>query len=325
MFPYIGSMMTKADTQINAPQKIDPRELRNCFGKFATGITVITSNTKNGKKIGLTVNSFSSLSIDPPMILWSLDNRSFNLEDLKEASHFAVNVLASDQMEISNNFASRAEDKFDGIEIFDGKNGMPILKDTVAYLECKNVNQYPGGDHTIFVGEVVNFEISNKKPLLYANGQYGLAARHPSNHFPEPESLDSARDDDFIVLLLLRSYWEISDPFHRELLDEGIPVAHARILIHISQAPSMTAREVAKSTRIDMATVSMSLNWLRDNGQIEFDEDKCITLSDKGKEFLKSVKCRAQRFEEEVLDGYSPEDIFMLKSMLRKLIHRRDI
>lgn len=305
--------------------KIDARELRNCFGKFATGITVITSVSRQGGKIGLTVNSFSSLSIDPPMILWSLDNRSLNLEELIEASHFAVNVLASDQMEISNNFASRAENKFEDIDTIDGKNGMPLLKDTVAFLECKNIHQYPGGDHTIFVGEVEDFAISNKKPLLYANGQYGLAARHPSNHFPEPADGEAPQDDDFIVLLLLRSYWEISDPFHRELLDEGIPVAHARILVHISQTPNMIAAEVAKSTRIDMATVSMSLNWLRDNGQIEFDNDQCMILSEKGKDFLKSVKCRAQRFEDEVLDGYSAEDIDMLKFMLRKLIHRRDV
>lgn len=305
--------------------KIDARELRNCFGKFATGITVITSVSRQGIKIGLTVNSFSSLSIDPPMILWSLDNRSLNLEELIEASHFAVNVLASDQMEISNNFASRAENKFEDIDTIDGKNGMPLLKDTVAFLECKNVHQYPGGDHTIFVGEVEDFAISNKKPLLYANGQYGLAARHPSNHFPEPADSETPQDDDFIVLLLLRSYWEISDPFHRELLDEGIPVSHARILVHISQTPSMTAPEVAKSTRIDMAAVSMSLNWLRDNDQIIIDDDLCITLSNKGQEFLKSVKCRAQRFEDEVLDGYTEEDIDMLKSMLRKLIHRSDV
>ncbi len=115
--------MTKVDTSL-----IDARELRNCFGKFATGITVITSVAKDGSKIGLTVNSFSSLSLDPPMILWSLDNRSHNLEELKEASHFAVNVLASNQMEISNHFASRVEDKFEELETIEGKCGIPLLK-----------------------------------------------------------------------------------------------------------------------------------------------------------------------------------------------------
>ncbi|MDG1707651.1 MAG: flavin reductase [Emcibacteraceae bacterium] len=305
--------------------KIDAKELRNCFGKFATGITVITAVSPDGLKIGLTVNSFSSLSIDPPMILWSLDNNSHSLEALKATSHFAVNVLASDQMDLSNNFASREDDKFDNVDTFEGKCGLPLLVDTVSHLECKNVHQYPGGDHTIFVGEVEHFEISNKKPLLYTNGQYGLAARHPSNRFPEPTDVEAAQDDDFIVLLLLRSYWEISDPFHRELLDEGIPVSHARILVHISQTPNMTPAEIAQSTRIDMATVSMSISWLSDNGQLNLDNDQCITLSDKGKEFLNSVKRRAQRFEDEVLDGYSDQEIEMLKTMLRKLIHRKDV
>jgi len=96
---------------------IDVKILRNCFGKFATGITVITAFAPDGTKLGLTVNSFSSLSLDPPMILWSLDKKSKSLDALKSASHFAVNVLASDQMDISNNFARTSDDKFDHVEL----------------------------------------------------------------------------------------------------------------------------------------------------------------------------------------------------------------
>ena len=93
----------------------DVKLLRNCFGKFATGITVITAVAPDGTKLGLTVNSFSSLSLDPPMILWSLDKKSKSLDALKQAPHFAVNVLASDQMDLSNNFARTGDDKFDDI------------------------------------------------------------------------------------------------------------------------------------------------------------------------------------------------------------------
>ncbi|MCC3861260.1 flavin reductase [Pseudemcibacter aquimaris] len=303
--------------------KIDPRELRNCFGKFATGITVITAVGPDGKKIGLTVNSFSSLSIDPPMILWSLDNRSNNLDALKEASHFAVNVLASDQMDLSNNFASPKEDKFEGIETLEGKCAIPLLKDTVAHLECKNVNQYPGGDHTIFIGEVEHFEMGDKKPLLYANGNYGLAARHPSNQFPEPEA--KSHDGDFVMLMLLKSYREIAAPFHRELMDEGIPVAHARLISSISRNPGIITAELASDTDVDMATVSMSLKMLSDNGHINMDDDKGYYLTETGEEYMLSIRSRVKRFEDEVLDGFSSDEIDMLKKTLQKLINRSDI
>ena len=258
--------------------EIDPRELRNCFGKFATGITVITALAPDGTKIGLTVNSFSSLSLDPPMILWSLDLRSNSVEALKAAPHFAVNVLASDQMELSNNFASPSDEKFVDVELIDSEFDLPLLSETVAYLECKNIGQYEGGDHLIFIGEVVNFKINDKKPLLYANGQYAVAARHPGTKQADPGSRAKTSNDDFIIPLLLRSFWELSDPFYQELLDAGIPVAHARILVHLNHSPMLTTKEVAEAIRVDMASVAMSVSWLCDAGHISKQEDDRLGL-----------------------------------------------
>lgn len=304
---------------------IDTRALRNCFGKFATGITVITAFAPDGTKIGLTVNSFSSLSLDPPMILWSLDKKSNSVEALKAAPHFAVNVLASNQMDISNKFASPSEEKFVDVELIDSTYNLPLLSDTVAYLECKNLGTHEGGDHLIFVGEVVNFEIGDKKPLLYANGQYAVAARHPGTKQADPGTSATTSSDDFIIPLLLRSYWEISDPFYQELLDAGIPVAHARILVHLSHTPKLTAKEISAAIRVDIASVAMSVSWLCDNGHLDKLDDERYILSDPGRALLDDVQCRAERFEQEVLDGYSGAEIDMLKSILRKLIYRKDI
>ena len=304
---------------------VDVRVLRNCFGKFATGITVITALAPDGTKIGLTVNSFSSLSLDPPMILWSLDKRSNSLDALKNASHFAVNVLASDQMDISNNFARPGEDKFKDVDLVDSAFGLPLLAGTVAHLVCKNVGTYEGGDHLIFIGEVEHFDACDKKPLLYSNGQYSVAARHPGVKMAEPPAEERSSNDEFIVPLLLRSYWEISDPFYRELLDEGIPVAHARILVHLSHSPELTVRELSDAIRVDMASVAMSVNWLCDNGHLKKIENDKLVLSDKGRDHLDNVQRRAERFEKEVLDGYSEQDIELLKSMLRKLIYRNNL
>ncbi len=307
---------------------IDVRELRNCFGKFATGITVITAVAPDGTKIGLTVNSFSSLSLDPPMILWSLDKKSKNLMVLENASHFAVNVLASDQMDISNNFARTSDEKFEGVELSPSQCDLPLLSGSVAHLECKKVNMVEGGDHVIFIGQVEHFEISNKKPLLYTNGQYTVAARHPLTKLPEPDDVEQKQHhstDDFIVPLLLRSYWEISDPFYQELQGEGIPVAHARILVHLSHEAELTAPELAAAIRVDMASVSMSVNWLCDNGHLNKTDDDKLIISEKGLSHLNNVQSRAQRFENEVLDGYSDDDVEMLKGMLRKLIYRKNV
>ena len=304
---------------------IDAREIRKCFGKFATGITVITALAPDGTKIGLTVNSFSSLSLDPPMILWSLDKRSNSVDALKTAPYFAVNVLASNQMDISNNFASPSDEKFAGVDLIDSEYDLPLLSDTVAYLECKNTGTHEGGDHLIFIGEVVNFKIGNKKPLLYANGQYAVAARHPGTKQADPGIGQKTSNDDFIIPLLLRSFWEISDPFYQELLDAGIPVSHARILVHLSHTPNLTAKEIADAIRVDMASVSMSLSWLCDNGHLTKQSDDRFILSEPGLSLLDDVQCRAERFEQEVLDGYSEAEIDMLKSMLRKLIYRQDV
>ena len=161
-------------------KELDIKILRNCFGKFATGITVITALAPDGTKIGLTVNSFSSLSLEPPLVLWSLDKKSKSLSAFIAATHFAINVLASDQMDISNNFARTSEDKFNNIKLSESKYDLPLLSGTVAHLECKNISTYEGGDHLIFIGEVEHFKTSNKKPLLYTNGQYTIAARHPA-------------------------------------------------------------------------------------------------------------------------------------------------
>tara|TARA_B110000305_G_scaffold88189_2_gene99412 strand:+ start:13721 stop:14647 length:927 start_codon:yes stop_codon:yes gene_type:complete len=306
-------------------KELDIKILRNCFGKFATGITVITALAPDGTKIGLTVNSFSSLSLEPPLVLWSLDKKSKSLSAFIAATHFAINVLASDQMDISNNFARTSEDKFNNIKLSESKYDLPLLSGTVAHLECKNISTYEGGDHLIFIGEVEHFKTSNKKPLLYTNGQYTTAARHPAVKMSAPEEQDVSKKDDFIVPLLLRSYWEISDPFYRELQDEGMPISHARIIVHLSHSPNLTKAELSKAIRVDMTAVTTSVAWLCDNGYLNTLNNDQLTLSPAGNEHLKDVQLRAQRLEKEVLDGYSNEDVNMLKSMLKKIINRQDV
>lgn len=162
---------------IDTASEFDIKALRSALGSYATGITVITARTAAGEAMGLTVNSFASVSLDPPLILWSLALSSPNIEAFKAIPYYAVNVLAEDQTEFSQRFASRLLDKFAGIPCCDGLGGAPLLPACGAWFECRNEAQYPGGDHLILVGHVERFAMNgNRAPLLYHAGAYAKLA-----------------------------------------------------------------------------------------------------------------------------------------------------
>ena len=155
------------------PASFDSRAFRNALGCFATGVTVITAQGPDGKLMGLTVNSFSSVSLEPPLVLWSLAASSPNLEGFQRTSHYAINVLALDQEALSNHFATRQEDKFSSIEWTPGLGGAPLLPGCHAQFEVRNEFHYPGGDHLIFVGHVERFSANPEAaPLLFHGGRY---------------------------------------------------------------------------------------------------------------------------------------------------------
>jgi flavin reductase (DIM6/NTAB) family NADH-FMN oxidoreductase RutF len=145
------------------------------MGCFATGVTVVTAVGKDGDFVGVTVNSFNSLSLDPPLVLWSLAVGSPLMQAFEHASHFAVNVLAEDQIEISQRFALRAVDKFADLNLLKGAGGSPLIADCMAWIECRNRSHDRHGDHVLFIGEVERMAESAKKPLLFLRGHYGGA------------------------------------------------------------------------------------------------------------------------------------------------------
>lgn len=157
----------------------NPREIRNLLGQFATGVTVITTRAENGRKVGMTANSFSSLSLDPPLILWSLSKSAPSLSDFMAAEHFAIHMLAQEHHQLSGHFATASEDKFAGIEHQDSKIGVPILGNALATLLCRNITQYDGGDHLIFIGQIEHYQQRQGDPLVFHAGKYRIAAEHP--------------------------------------------------------------------------------------------------------------------------------------------------
>lgn len=151
---------------------LDPTALRRTLGRFATGITVISMRRSDGSACGLTVNSFNSVSLDPPLIVWSLARRLPIVADFEHCSHFAVNVLASGQEALSRRFATRDAHPFAGLAWREGANGVPLLEGCCAWFECRNAIRHEGGDHLVFLGEVEAFANGEGEPLIYFGGRY---------------------------------------------------------------------------------------------------------------------------------------------------------
>ena len=153
----------------------DERKFRNALGAFPTGVAVITGQNEDGERLGMTVSSFNSVSIAPPLVLFSVANRAHSFAAWKKMRNYAINILSQQQEEISNRFARPLGDKWSGLIVLDGETGLPILPNALAVFECEAYACYEGGDHEIFVGRVLTFRTSPHKqeePLVFFGGRY---------------------------------------------------------------------------------------------------------------------------------------------------------
>ncbi len=155
------------------PPDFSPQEFRGALGMFATGVTIVTARTAQGQVIGLTANSFNSVSLTPPLVLWSLARAAASLAVFSTGSHYAINILAADQKALAERFASRGADRFSGVAFDEGAGGAPLLHGAAASFECFNRSRYEEGDHVIFVGEVERCRArAGASPLLFHGGRY---------------------------------------------------------------------------------------------------------------------------------------------------------
>lgn len=156
---------------------IDTQAFREALAEFATGVAVVTAVTIDGDRVGMTVSSFNSVSLDPPLVLFSIARSALSLSAFEQVEHYAVNLLHVDQTDISSRFSRALADKWAALECLSGANGSPLLPDVMAVFECEHFAQYDGGDHVIFVGRVSRFAISGgRRPLLFFRGGYHAIA-----------------------------------------------------------------------------------------------------------------------------------------------------
>ncbi len=169
----------------------DERQFREALGAFATGVAVITGQTDQGERLGMTVSSFNSVSIAPPLVLFSVARRAHSFLAWTSMRRYAINILSQQQEDISNRFARPLGDKWSGLIVLDGKTGLPILPNALAVFECEAYARYDGGDHEIFVGRVLTLRVSPHKqeePLVFFGGRY----RRLDSGFRDPLPRDAS-------------------------------------------------------------------------------------------------------------------------------------
>jgi flavin reductase (DIM6/NTAB) family NADH-FMN oxidoreductase RutF len=151
----------------------DQRSFRTALSHFATGVVVVTASGQDGTAVGITVTSFNAVSLEPPLVLFSVARTALSLPVLQSADAYGISVLRQDQVDLSDRFARATSNKWQGVDVKAGKTGCPLIAPSLAHFECLPFNIYDGGDHAIFLGKVIDFEIdSSAAPLLFFRGKY---------------------------------------------------------------------------------------------------------------------------------------------------------
>jgi flavin reductase (DIM6/NTAB) family NADH-FMN oxidoreductase RutF len=165
--------MSSARSPVWGQTEFESKALRQALGRYPTGVAIVTTRCPDGRAIGLTINSFASLSLSPALVLWSLVDRSPNLAAFQQASHFAISVLGQDQQALASRFANPAVvDKFDQVAVREAPEGMPVIEGAVATLVCSTVKHHSEGDHELFIGRVVRLDTLEGAPLVFHHGRF---------------------------------------------------------------------------------------------------------------------------------------------------------
>jgi flavin reductase (DIM6/NTAB) family NADH-FMN oxidoreductase RutF len=153
---------------------VDDAQFRQLLGRFATGVSIVTTRGPGGRPLGMTASSLASVSLEPPLLLVAVDRQNDMHDALQTAPHFAVNILAADQEALSRRFAATDPNRFDGVGYRESRHGVPLLNDVLAHIECAMHAAVPGGDHTVFFGLVTGGEVTERRPLVNYRGGYAI-------------------------------------------------------------------------------------------------------------------------------------------------------
>jgi 3-hydroxy-9,10-secoandrosta-1,3,5(10)-triene-9,17-dione monooxygenase reductase component len=309
----------------------DPREFRSALGAFATGVTVVTTGAPDGPRAGVTANSFNSVSLDPPMILWSLARSSRSLAIFESAVYWAVHILAADQDHLSNHFAKSAADKFVGLEMESGVGGIPLLKDYATRLQCKTAFKYEGGDHVIFVGEVLSFDRRDVAPLVFHGGNYALAARKTEPAVlsgTSPRDSDISYGEDFLGYLLWRAAQHFQSRVMVHLQAQGLDpdtfMILAMLLHRDPRSPKQLAAGMPAPPAANLETLLGRLNLRGFLTSADGPSGQEIRLTAEGRATTLLIHAASKSIEADMLERLEPGEAMALKHLIRRFIVQTD-
>ncbi|MCK6188135.1 p-hydroxyphenylacetate 3-hydroxylase reductase component [Pseudomonas sp. EYE_354] len=301
----------------------DPRAFRRALGNFATGVTVVTAADGSGRKVGVTANSFNSVSLDPPLVLWSIDKRSSSHGVFEEASHFAVNVLAADQIDLSNNFARPRDDRFAEIAYEPGEGGAPVFADCSARFHCEKYQQVDGGDHWIMIGKVVAFDDFGRSPLLYHQGAYSMVLPHtrmtkrdesqpPSSHF-------QGRLSHNLYYLMTQAVRAYQSSYQPRQLSTGLRTNEARMLMVLENDARLSASDLLREVAMPVREIDDAVANLKRKGLVD-DDEHGVRLTAAGIEKTEALWAIAREQQDKVFAAFSQDQIETFKTVLKQLI-----
>ncbi|GAB1387670.1 flavin reductase family protein [Melaminivora sp.] len=312
---------------MDTPQHFDPKDFRQALGMFATGVTIVTTRAGDGSPVGVTANSFNSVSIDPPLVLWSLAKNARSLDAFTTGEHWNVHILSQEQEALSNLFARAGEDKFGQQQLEPGVSDAPLLPGCSARFQCKTMFQYDGGDHIIFVGQVLSYDRTQRPPLLYAMGQYALASRKALAVSTEAQAdtADSLYSENLLGYLLGRAHYQFLGGIRALLNERSLSDADFFVLSLLSVREAMAGTDIAAHiayTGIDVGAVL--LQQLCDRGLLEKNEHAAYALTGEGRDCILHVIAAAKAEEADVLERMGEAEAALLRNLLKQFIRATD-
>lgn len=329
---------SRAAGQSAQPPDFSPRDFRAALGMFATGVTIVTARNENGEPVGLTASSFNSVSLDPPLVLWSLGKAAGSMAVFANGRHYAINVLAADQQALAERFAARGIDRWAGLAFTEGAGGAPLLDGCVATFECFNRSQYTEGDHVIFVGEVERCSRRpSASPLLFHGGRF--YTEHPLQAAPADPSAPQAPDGRFVGsylgYLLGQASHTVYRDFENAIAAQGLTHIAWRVLAVLHDAAltpdaaglqgGLPLGQLARDVLAKQPTVTKLVQRMNEDGLVELLADPAdqrrtlVAATAHGQRIAAALIAQARAQETTLLSRWTPGEADALKRHLQKL------
>ena len=313
------------DTDSTGKTTFSQRDLRGALSNFATGVTIVTTtDAENGEPMGMTASSFNSVSMDPPLILWSVTKDALSAPLFQSAKHFAVHVLGSNQVDLSNRFASRGADKFSGIDYQLNEQNIPIFSNALSCFECSTWAVYEGGDHWIIVGKVEALTTHNGEGLVFSSGSYATAtAINPPKANEKCIETSDATVDNLLFYNLSRAYRQMSNRFHSAVRENGLTLAEWRILASLHGNAARDLADLSARTFINPMALADKVHIMQEAGLCQVREEQGVIQvagTQQGHDRVNDLFALGTEQEAAALQGANSDHRALLIDLLKQII-----